>query len=464
MARPQHGGMRDMTVGSPPRQILLFTLPLLAGNFLQQLYNMVDSWVVGNYVSDAALAAVGTGFPVIFFFSSLFMGLSTGGTVVIAQFYGAGQMERVHDAVDTIYAAFLRLIVPMTAAAMLAAKPLLHVLQVDETAMDEALTYLLVVCGGLIGTVGYNFNAGILNGLGNSRTTLLFLSIAAGLNIVLDLLLVLVIPLGVLGVALGTVISQAFSWLFGLFYINRRFPELRIRLFRSKLDKVLFREIVRIGLPAGLQMSMVSLGTMAILSKVNSFGKAFTAGMNVGNKLDSLAFLPTQSLAAGITAFVGQNMGAGREDRAHQGIRAAVAAADVWTVFTAVVLCLFSEGFIGLFSPDAPVIAAGSYYLRCVMPPYVLFATLFVINAAMRGAGDSVFPMLNVAASLILIRVPAVYLLADHFGPHVMFWGYGIGWVLGCGLSVWYYVTGRWKRRFRPPEKRTLGSPPEGEM
>ena len=464
MARPQHGGMRDMTVGSPPRQILLFTLPLLAGNFLQQLYNMVDSWVVGNYVSDAALAAVGTGFPVIFFFSSLFMGLSTGGTVVIAQFYGAGQMERVHDAVDTIYAAFLRLIVPMTAAAMLAAKPLLHVLQVDETAMDEALTYLLVVCGGLIGTVGYNFNAGILNGLGNSRTTLLFLSIAAGLNIVLDLLLVLVIPLGVLGVALGTVISQAFSWLFGLFYINRHFPELRIRLFRSKLEKALFREIVRIGLPAGLQMSMVSLGTMAILSKVNSFGKAFTAGMNVGNKLDSLAFLPTQSLAAGITAIVGQNMGAGREDRAHQGIRATVLAADVWTVFTALILCLFSESFIGIFSPDAPVIAAGSYYLRCVMPPYVLFATLFVINAAMRGAGDSVFPMLNVAASLILIRVPAVYLLADHFGPQVMFWGYGIGWVLGCGLSVWYYVTGRWKRRFRPPERRAPESPPEGEM
>ena len=347
MARPQHGGMRDMTVGSPAKQILLFTLPLLAGNFLQQLYNMVDSWVVGNYVSDAALAAVGTGFPVIFFFSSLFMGLSTGGTVVISQFYGAGQMDRVHDAVDTIYAAFLRLILPMTALAMLAAKPLLHVLQVDETAMDEALTYLLVVCGGLIGTVGYNFNAGILNGLGNSRTTLLFLSIAAGLNIVLDLVLVLVIPLGVLGVALGTVISQAFSWLFGLFYINRHFPELRIRLFRGKLDKVLFREIVRIGLPAGLQMSMVSLGTMAILSKVNSFGKAFTAGMNVGNKLDSLAFLPTQSLAAGITAFVGQNMGAGREDRAHQGIRATVLAADVWTVFTALILCLFSESFIG---------------------------------------------------------------------------------------------------------------------
>ena len=464
MARPQHGGMRDMTVGSPAKQILLFTLPLLAGNFLQQLYNMVDSWVVGNYVSDAALAAVGTGFPVIFFFSSLFMGLSTGGTVVISQFYGAGQMDRVHDAVDTIYAAFLRLILPMTALAMLAAKPLLHVLQVDETAMDEALTYLLVVCGGLIGTVGYNFNAGILNGLGNSRTTLLFLSIAAGLNIVLDLVLVLVIPLGVLGVALGTVISQAFSWLFGLFYINRHFPELRIRLFRGKLDKPLFREIVRIGLPAGLQMSMVSLGTMAILSKVNSFGKAFTAGMNVGNKLDSLAFLPTQSLAAGITAFVGQNMGAGREDRAHQGIRATVLAADVWTVFTALILCLFSESFIGIFSPDAPVIAAGSYYLRCVMPPYVLFATLFVLNAAMRGAGDSVFPMLNVAASLILIRVPAVYLLADHFGPHVMFWGYGIGWVLGCGLSVWYYVTGRWKRRFRPPERRAPESPPEGEM
>ena len=186
MARPQHGGMRDMTQGSPAKQILLFTLPLLVGNFLQQLYNMVDSWVVGNYVSDAALAAVGTGFPVIFFFSSLFMGLSTGGTVVIAQFYGAGQMDRVHDAVDTIYAAFLRMILPMTAVAMLVAKPLLHVLRVDAAAMDEALTYLLVVCGGLIGSVGYNFNAGILNGLGNSRTTLLFLSVPISLSGLLE--------------------------------------------------------------------------------------------------------------------------------------------------------------------------------------------------------------------------------------------------------------------------------------
>ena len=438
-----------MTAGSPLRHIALFTLPLLAGNFLQQFYNMVDSWVVGNYVSDAALAAVGVGFPVIFLFTSLFSGIATGGTVVIAQSFGAGKPERVRSAIDSLYTAFIRSILPITAAALLLVEPLMTVLRVDPAAWAETRTYLLVVCAGLIGNIGYNLNAGILNGVGNSSTTLLFLMVSTVLNILLDLTLVLAVPLGVLGVALGTVIAQACSWLFGIWYINRNYPQLAIHPFSGVFDRKLFWEIIRIGLPSGIQMSLVALGSMCVLSRVNSFGKAYTAGFNVGNKLDTLAFLPTQSMAAAVISFVGQNLGAGREDRARQGVRITVTLAVVWTVLSSAAVVWLSDPLSRIFSPDPAVIAASARYLQCVMPPYVLFSTLFVLNSAMRGAGDSVYPMVNVVASVILLRVPFLYLLADRFGPDYMYWSYGIGWAVACALSVYHYVSGKWRGKYR---------------
>jgi putative MATE family efflux protein len=445
MEKTTHG-MRNMTEGSPAGHIFAFTLPLLLGSFLQQLYNMVDSWVVGNYVGDAALAAVGVGFPVIFMFTSLFIGISTGGTVVIAQFFGAGQMERVRDAVDTIYTTFVRFVLPMTVAALLLVKPILLVMRVDSEFYHEAWVYLMIVCAGLVGTIGYNMNAGILNGLGNSGTTLLFLSIAAGMNIVLDLVLVLTFHWGVMGVAVGTVASQAFSWLFGVFYINRHYPEIAIHPFNGRFDRELFRQIMKIGLPAGIQMSLVSIGTMVVTSKVDTYGKSFAAGFNVGNKLDTMAFLPAQSLANAVTAFVGQNVGAHKGDRVRQGIRITVIASVVWTLLTTVVLMAFSAELVGVFSPKAEVIAAGSVYLKCIMPCYTGFTVMFCLNNAMRGAGDSMFPMVSVLLSLILIRVPAVYLLANLLGSDYMYYGYAIGWIVGLLMSLVHYFSGRWKR------------------
>ena len=439
-------GMRNMTVGSPAGHIFYFALPLLAGSFLQQLYNMVDSWVVGNYAGDAALAAVGVGYPVIFMFTSLFMGLSNGGTVVIAQFYGAGNMDRVRDAVDTIYTAFMASAIPITALALGLVRPVLLLMQVEEDAWAESWLYLAVVSAGLIGAIGYNLNAGILGGLGNSRTTLLFLAISSVMNIVLDLVLVLACGMGVLGVALGTIISQAFSWLFGLFYINRHYPNIAIRPFCFRFDKALFRQIMGIGLPAGIQMSLVAVGAMVVMSKINSFGKEYTAAYNVGSKLDSLAFLPVQSLSNAVTAFVGQNIGARRVDRVRQGIRITVAASVAWS---AVMLVLIPLGptLVGFFSDTPAVIQSGSVYLKCIMPFYLLFSVMFCLNNAMRGAGDSLFAMVDVIFSLILVRVPAVYWFADHYGPDYMYYGVGVGWCVGFTLSVVYYLSGRWKRK-----------------
>lgn len=370
-------GLRNMTVGSPAGHIFAFALPLLAGSFLQQLYNMVDSWVVGKFVGDSALAAVGVGFPVIFMFTSLFMGLSNGGTVVIAQFYGAGHMDRVRDAVDTIYTAFVCAAIPVTALALLAVEPILWLLRVDQSAYHDAWVYLMVVCAGLVGTIGYNLNAGILGGLGNSRSTLLFLATAAVMNIFLDLALVLWAGLGVLGVALGTIVSQAFSWLFGLFYINRRYPQITIRPFSRRFDRQLFGQIMGIGLPAGIQMSLVAVGSMVIMSKVNSYGEAYTAGYNVGYRLDQLAFLPIQSLSNAVTAFVGQNIGAQRLDRARRGVRVTVASAVVWSLAMTALLISCGPLLISLFSATPAVIDAGAAYLRGIMPFYVFFAVFF---------------------------------------------------------------------------------------
>ena len=446
MRKADSGGLRNMTVGSPAGHIFYFALPLLLGSFLQQLYNMVDSWVVGNYAGDASLAAVGVGYPVIFMFTSLFMGLSGGGTVVIAQFYGAGNMGRVRDAVDTVYTAFMASAIPITLLALGLVKPVLLLMQVQADAWAESWLYLTVVSAGLVGAIGYNLNAGILGGLGNSRTTLLFLAISSVMNIVLDLVFVLGLGMGVLGVALGTIISQAFSWLFGLFYINRCYPAIAIRPFCRRFDRALFRQIMGIGLPAGIQMSLVALGAMVVMSKINSFGKEFAAAYNVGSKLDSLAFLPVQSLSNAVTAFVGQNTGAKRPDRVRRGIRMTVAASVVWS---AVMLVLIPLGptLVGFFSDTPAVIHSGTVYLRCIMPFYALFSVMFCLNNAMRGAGDSLFPMLDVIFSLILVRVPAVYWFADHYGPDYMYYGVGVGWCVGFTLSVVYYLSGRWKRK-----------------
>ncbi len=445
MSRSEQNGMRNMTVGSPAGHVFAFALPLLLGSFLQQLYNMVDSWAVGRYVGDGALAAVGVGFPILFMFTSLFIGLSNGGTVVIAQFYGAGKLDRVRDAVDTVYTTFVCAAVPVTLLAVALVKPILFIMRVEEAAYAEAWLYLTVVCAGLAGSIGYNLNAGILGGLGNSRTTLLFLAVSSVLNIILDLVLVIPLGLGVLGVALGTIISQAFSWLFGLFYINRHYPQIAIRPFCFRFDQQLFREIMGIGLPAGIQMSLIAVGSMAVMSKINSYGKEFTAAYNVGSRLDQMAFLPIQSLSNAVTAFVGQNIGAKRMDRARQGIRVTVLSSVLWSLVCLVLIPL-GPSLIAFFSDTPAVVQSGTAYLKCIMPFYIPFSVMFCLNNAMRGAGESVFPMVDVILSLILLRVPAVYWLANHYGPDYMYYGIGIGWVLGFLLSVIYYASGRWKR------------------
>ena len=438
--------MRNMTEGSVPRHLFFFALPLMVGGLLQQFYNMVDSIVVGNFVSDEALAAVSVGWPISYLYIALFMGMGMGATVVISQYYGAGRHERVHDAIDTLYTAIVVGIVPLTILAILLIHPLLGLMQVEESCYDESYTYMFVMALGLIGTIGYNANAGILQGLGDSKTSLLFLAVAAVMNIIGDLVTVLVLDMGVGGVAFSTVGAQFVSWVFGIFYINRRYPQIAIHPFSRRFDRELFRKIIKIGLPAGIQQSIMSVGVIVLMSKINSFGHAYISAYNLGNKLDNMAWLPIQALASACTALVGQNVGAGDYGRAKKGIRAAVIMGVVWSIVIMCVLMPLREAAMGIFTDNAETIASGARYLELIFPVYPFLVYMFCVNNGMRGAGEIAYPTFCTIFSLSGLRLPLLYIIADTYGPYHMYYSTVISWFIGGVMTFIYYRTGRWMR------------------
>lgn len=447
VAKREHGSI-DMTQGSPMRLILTFSLPLLLGNAFQQLYNMVDSMVVGKFVSDAALAAVGTAFPLIFLLSSLFIGLGMGGTVMIAQFIGAEDRNSVRETVNTIYSALLVIIVPLTIFGVLIAEPLLRLIQVNEEVFPMAHTYAVVVFAGVIGSFGYNVNTGIMQGLGDSKTPLLFLAIACVINIVLDLLFVLVFGLGVFGVALATIIAQFCSWIFGIFYINKKYSFIHISFFRYRLDKGLLSRLVRLGIPSGIQQCQLAVAVLMIQSLVNSFGTDFMAGFSAANKIDTFAFMPIQSFGTAAVTYVGQNLGAGKLDRVQHGVRRVMVLSIITCAIISAIVVPAGPLLLRMFTNKSAVIEAGMAYLYAVLGPMFILAATFTVNSALQGAGATVVSMLSSIVSLWAIRIPVAYLLAP-LGRNMIYWSYPIGWLLGLLISGTVYLRGRWKNRYQ---------------
>lgn len=444
----------DMTKGSPARLILLFALPLLAGNLFQQLYNMVDSIVVGRFVGSTALAAVGTAFPVVFLMLSLFMGLGMGATVMVSQFYGANDAVRLKATIDTVYTSIMVGAVPLSVLGIAVSRPVMALLSVPADTARQCWLYMVIIMGGMIGSLGYNANAGILQGLGDSKTSLLFLVIACLLNILLDLLFVIVFGWGVAGVAIATVLAQLFSWVFGTFYINKKYPALSIRPFCFRFDRALFGQVLRLGLPAGVQQALFSFGVIAMQRLINSYGSDFMAGFNGANKVDAFVFMPIQSFTTAATTFVGQNIGAGRRDRVQAGSRATLLMSVGFSLLAAAVLLPLGRLCMHLFSPEPAVIESGYAYLVRILPFYWMIALMFAANGIMRGAGEMMIPTIATLAGLWLARLPAAYLLARFFGPENIHFCYAIGWVLGLAICVPYYFTGRWR------QKGLVGGPP----
>ena len=441
----QSRGAMDMTHGSPTRRILLFSLPLLVGNIFQKLYNMVDSVVVGQFVGSSALTAVSTGFPIIYLLSSLFIGFSMGATIMIAQYIGAGDRETAGRTVDTIYSALLAVIVPLTVLGVVVSGPLLTLIRVPAEAYDQARIYCMVVLGGIIGSLGYNLNAGILQGLADSKTPLIFLAVACGINVALDLLFVLAFHWDVFGVALATIIAQFSSWVFGIFFINRKYPFIHIRFFQMKLDRRLLRQVVRLGIPSAIQECQFSVGILIMQALINGFGNSFAAGFGAANKIDTFAFMPIQSFSTATTTYVGQNIGAERLDRVQKGARRALALGTLVCIAITAVVIPLRRPLLMLFNTEPDVVAAGEAYLLRVLTMMFILAMMFIFNAVLRGAGATTVPMVSSILSLWVVRVPAAYLLAHFLGPEELYWAYPIGWAVGLAISAAAYLRGRWR-------------------
>ncbi len=437
-----------MTEGKPSKLIFRFALPLLAGNVLQQMYNLVDSVVVGNFVGKEALAAVGNSFVINFLMTSLFMGIGLGATILISQFFGAGKNDGVKATVDTMYVAMVIGAAVVTVIGLVSARPLLVLMNTpDGTTLDWSVSYLQIMFVGTVASFGYNINSGILQGIGDSKSSLLFLAVATVLNIILDLLFVAVFGWGVAGVALATILAQFFSFVFGIWFINHRIRVIRISLRKFDFSSDILIKCIKIGLPAGVQNVLFSLGTIVLQRLVNRYGPGFMAGYSATGKIDSFAFMPIASFATAVTTYVGQNVGARRLDRVKQGVRSTLLMSFVLCVFVSAFVLIFGRYLLMAFSQDEEVIVTGLHFLHRLMPLYFLLSVLFVVNAALRGAGQSVLPLVSAIVSLLAARVPSAYLLDYLFGKYEMFWCFGIGWACGLLISVPYYVSGKWKKK-----------------
>lgn len=438
--------INNMTTGTPWKLILRFSLPLLVGNLLQQAYNIVDSIVVGRFVGTTALAAVGTAFPVIFLLISLFIGLGIGSTIIISQYYGADNRDSVKKTIDTTFITLFAVGIPLSVIGIFLSEPLLILMNTPADVLPQATTYMQIIFAGTIASFGYNINSGILQGLGDSRSPLLYLLIATISNIVLDLLFVAVFGWGVAGVAWATIIAQIIAFVFGIWHINKTQSYIHISLRGMKPSKRLLLDSIRLGLPAGLQNMSFSIGTMVMQSLINSYGSVFMAGFNGANKIDAIAFMPMMTFSSAITTYVGQNIGAGRMDRVKQGLR--------WTLIMSSVVCLvicpliliFANPLMQMFDTNPAVIEAGIAYLIRVVPFFILLSIMFIFTGALRGAGEAAIPLITAIVSLWMARVPLAFLLATT-GRDNMFFSYVLGWLAGCIIIIPYYYSGRWKKK-----------------
>lgn len=439
--------MKDLTTGKEGKLILHFALPMLAGNVFQQLYNVVDSIVVGRAIGKEALAAVGANFPFIFALISFVVGIAIGSTVIISQYFGAKKMEQVKRAIDTLYIFMFFAAIAITILGILFAKDIFRLIDLPADVLPEAVQYFKVYALGFIFFFGFQGTSAIMRGLGDSKTPFYFLGGSTLLNIALDLIFVLIFHWGIKGVAAATVISQAAAFFAIVFYMNRYHKFLDFHPRRMRFDKIIFRKSLKIGLPTGFQQTFVALGFMALFRIVNMFGTSTIAAYSVAIRIDSFAAMPAMNFSAALATFVGQNIGAGKMERIRKGLIATLLMANIVAVVISVLALLFAEPLMQIFTKDAGVVEIGKHYLLIVPLFYMVFATMFSINGVMRGAGDTMIPMFISIISLWFVRIPVSWFLSLKFGAIGIWWGIPVAWFVGLTLAFTYYKTGRWKAK-----------------
>jgi putative MATE family efflux protein len=439
--------MTDLTSGNVAKQILKFALPMLLGSLFQQLYSIVDTIIVGKYLGKEALASVGASFPIIFTIIALVIGIGSGASVVISQYYGAKDEDNVRKAVDTLNIFLLITGVAISVVGILISRWIFALLQLPSELLESAMTYLNIYLMGMVVFFGFNSITSILRGVGDSKNPLYYLIIATFLNIGLDLLFILEFNWGIAGAAWASVIAQAAAFLIAVVHVNKRHSVIRIAIVGITFNWEIFKQSVRIGLPTGIQHTFVALGMMALMGIVNTFGTNVIAGFTGASRIDSLAAIPAMTLSVALSVFVGQNIGAKKVERIYKGLRVALIFASVISVVMSIVAIFWSVPLMNLFSNDTAVIAVGREYLITVSLFYLLFSTMFVFNGLLRGAGATLIPMFITLFSLWLVRIPLAVFLSKYMGEQGIWWAIPIAWFFGALGAFVYFRTGKWKNK-----------------
>lgn len=404
----------DMTVGSPVHHILIFALPLLFGNLFQQLYNMVDSIIVGNYVGADAFAAVGSCGSISFLFFSLSSGLSVGIGVIVSQFFGAKEEDKVNATIaNSIYVLGVAAIL-VSLVGIIFAPAILQLLRTPAEILGDAVIYMRTTCAGTIAIVAYNGVASILRALGDSKTPLYFLIISSLINVGLDLLFVLVFHMGVVGVAVATIIAQAVSAITCVIYAYKKVPYFRLTKEQMKPRRQLIYRTIRLGVPIALQNSMIAVSCMALQGVVNSYGKTVMAAYTVTNRVEQIIQQPFGSLSVALTTYAGQNYGSRNIERVKKGFHQATIMAFVFSMVMLPLFFFFSEQIVHIFVKEPEVIRIGAKALQFTSVFYFALGMIYVPRAVLNGCGDAMFAMLNgvtevscrIGFSQVFTRVP----------------------------------------------------------
>lgn len=441
--------MKDLSYGNEGKLIFRFAMPMLLGNVFQQLYNMIDSIVVGRYIGKTALAAVGTSAPIIFLLISFVVGVTMGFTIVVSQYFGAKQMENVQKAINTLYIFMFFTSLVVSLGGILLSEFIFRLIDLSPEIIPGALVFLNIFLSGLVFMFGFNGTSAVLRGLGDSKTPLYFLIGSVALNIILDLIFVPVMGWGVWSVALATVISMGVACTSQILYLNRYHKVVKFSLRGLKFDQEIFLKSIKIGVPTGFQQTFVAAGMVALYWVVNQFGVDANAAYSAAGRIDSFIAIPAMSFSIALSTFVGQNLGANRPERVKTGLRATLIMTTMISLVIGGITVLLAKYLMRMFTTDPVVIQTGADYLTILGFTYVLFSMMFVINGVLRGAGDTLIPMFISLFSLWIVRIPVAYFLSKNtgMGVHGIWWSIPIGWLAGVVLSYWYYRLGRWKTK-----------------
>lgn len=440
-------GKNLMTEGNIWRKIIFFSIPMILGNLLQQMYNAVDSVIVGNYVGSNALAAVGSSTSIINLLIAFSMGASAGAGVVVSQFIGAGNKKGVKISVHTALAIAIILGIILTAAGIIFTPTILKWMRTPEEVMRESVVYLRLYSAGLLFSVVYNMAAGILNAVGDSKRPLIYLGSASFLNIILDIILINWLKMGIAGAAVATNISQILSCILILMFLSKVPENYQLKFREIKIYKKMAGRIIKIGLPTAIQNTVISFSNILVQSSVNTFGAKAMAGFGAYLKLDGFNILPILSFSMAVTTFTGQNYGAGKTDRLKKGMWAVVIMGVVYTLALGAIILMFSDFFMGIFTQDKEVMYYGIKAMKYFCPFYFLLSIMHGLGGTIRGTGKTVPPMVILLISLCLFRIVWIQFIVPKFNTiDIIYLLYPVSWFVGMVLMVLYVWKGSWRK------------------